>query len=76
MSGTLGPSSVSTKLQQVAERSRKAPQMKWTTLAHHINMELLDQAYRRTRKDGAVGVDGQTGAEYVSLTATSVRKTE
>ena len=64
MSGTWGPSSVSTKLQQVAERSRKAPQMKWTTLAHHINMELLDQAYRRTRKDGAVGVDGQTGAEY------------
>jgi len=64
MSGTSGPSNVSTKLKQVAECSRKAPQMKWTTLAHHIDMEWLEQAYRYTRKDGAVGVDGQTAAEY------------
>jgi len=64
MSGTLGPGSVSTKRQQVAKRSRKAPQMVWTTLAHHIDVEWLREAYRRTRKDGAVGVDGQTSADY------------
>jgi hypothetical protein len=28
------------------------------TLAHHIDIEFLREAYRRTRKDGAVGVDG------------------
>lgn len=38
--------------------------MVWTTLAHHIDFELLKEAYRLTRKDGAVGVDGQTAKEY------------
>ncbi|HEX7060351.1 MAG TPA: group II intron reverse transcriptase/maturase [Woeseiaceae bacterium] len=35
-----------------------------TTLAHHIDLEWLKEAYRRTRKDGASGVDGVTAAEY------------
>jgi hypothetical protein len=34
------------------------------TLAHHIDMDLLCEAHRRTRKDGAVGVDRQTADEY------------
>ena len=38
--------------------------MVWTTLAHHIDVELLREAYEHTRKDGATGVDGQTAAEY------------
>lgn len=44
------------------------PQLVLTTLAHHIDLEWLREAYRRTRKDGARGVDGQTAEEYaVSL---------
>lgn len=35
-----------------------------TTLAHHIDMALLKEAYRRTQKDRAVGIDGQTAEEY------------
>ena len=38
--------------------------MVFTTLAHHIDLELLHEAHRRTRKDGAVGVDGQTAEMY------------
>jgi group II intron reverse transcriptase/maturase len=38
--------------------------MVWTTLAHHIDLQWLHEAYRRTRKDGAVGVDGMTAQEY------------
>lgn len=38
--------------------------MVFTTLAHHIDIELLHQAYELTRKDGAAGVDGQTAAQY------------
>ena len=34
------------------------------SLAHHIDMDLLREAYRRTRKDGAPGVDGQTATDY------------
>jgi group II intron reverse transcriptase/maturase len=35
-----------------------------TTLAHHIDITWLQEAYWRTRKDGAVGVDGQTAKQY------------
>jgi group II intron reverse transcriptase/maturase len=38
--------------------------MKLRTLAHHIDVDLLREAYRRTRKDGALGVDGQSAEEY------------
>jgi group II intron reverse transcriptase/maturase len=64
MPGTSRPVSVSTKLQQIAELARNAPQMVLTTLAHHIDLEWLKEAYRRTRKDGAVGIDNQTAADY------------
>ena len=52
------------KLQRIARMAQEAPQMAFTTLAHHIDVELLHAAYRRTRKDGAVGVDGQTAAAF------------
>jgi group II intron reverse transcriptase/maturase len=38
--------------------------MAFTTLAHLIDVEWLREAYRRTRKDGATGVDGQTAEQY------------
>jgi len=34
------------------------------SLSYHMDIEWLKEAYRRTRKDGAVGVDGQTAQEY------------
>jgi RNA-directed DNA polymerase len=52
------------RLQRVAELAREMPQAALTTLAHHIDLDLLLEAYRRTRKDGAAGVDGQTAREY------------
>ena len=54
----------STKLQRVAELARQAPEMAFTSLSHHVDIEFLHEAHRRVRKDGAVGVDGQTAAEY------------
>jgi len=57
---------VSTKLQRIAQLARKAPQMAMRTLAHHIDVEFLHEAYRQTRKDGAVGVDDQTAADYAA----------
>ena len=38
--------------------------MSFTSLHHHIDLIWLHEAYRRTRKDGAPGVDGQTAAAY------------
>jgi group II intron reverse transcriptase/maturase len=37
-----------------------------TNLAHHIDEAFLHEAYRRTRKDGATGIDGQTADEYAA----------
>lgn len=64
MAGTPSPTTVSTQLQQIATLARQAPDMAFTTLAHHIDLEWLKEAYRRTRKDGAAGVDGQSAQQY------------
>lgn len=57
-------SSVSTKQQRIAQLAKQSPGMGFTSLAYHMDLMWLYEAYRRTRKDGAVGVDGQTGADY------------
>lgn len=55
---------VSTRLRQIASLARDAPTMAFSNLAHHIDLDLLREAHRRTRKDGAVGIDRQTAALY------------
>lgn len=57
---------MSTGCQRIAELARQAPSMSFTSLAHHLDMRLLYEAYQRTRKDGAVGVDGQTAEDYAA----------
>lgn len=64
MAETSSSGNISTKLQRVAELAREMPQQALTTLAHHIDEDFLHAAYRRTRKDGAVGIDGQTAEAY------------
>ncbi len=66
MEETLGSRGISPGLQRIAELARRNPQWAFTTLAHHIDMNLLTEAYHRTRKDGAVGVDGQSAAAYAT----------
>lgn len=38
--------------------------MAFTSLNHYVDYEWVQYAYECTRKDGAVGVDGQTAQEY------------
>ena len=64
MTRTSSREAISTRQQKLAELARRAPTMVWTTLAHHIDVGWLEEAYRRTRKDGAVGVDGVTAQAY------------
>ena len=56
--------SISTRLQRITELAERLPDKPLMTLAHHIDEDWLLEAYRRTRKDGAPGVDGRTGAAY------------
>lgn len=57
---------VSTKLERIAKLARQMPQAALNPLAHHIDVDWLREAYRLTRKTGAVGVDGQTATEYAA----------
>lgn len=64
MARTLSREVISTRQQKIVELARMEPKMALTTLAHHIDTVWLAEAYRRTRKDGAVGVDGVTAKQY------------
>jgi group II intron reverse transcriptase/maturase len=61
---TLESESVYTKQQRIAELARQMPEAGFTSLAYHIDLEWLKEAYGRTRKDGATGVDDMTAAQF------------
>jgi RNA-directed DNA polymerase len=64
MAETQTSTTISTKLERIAKLAKQAPDMAFRTLAHHIDIEWLREAYARTRKDGARGVDGQSAEQY------------
>jgi RNA-directed DNA polymerase len=51
-------------LLKVVERARREPEGRFHSLAHLIDVPALMRAYRRMRKDAAVGVDGVTKEQY------------
>ncbi len=55
---------MSLQLQRVVERARQEPEGRFHSLAHLIDVPALEAAYRRIRKDAAVGVDGVTKDDY------------
>lgn len=55
---------VSPILQRIAEEARESKTWQYHSLAHHITVEHLHAAYKQVRKDAAVGIDGQTAADY------------
>jgi retron-type reverse transcriptase len=64
--GALKPESVSTKQERIAKLAAENPAMAFTSLNHYLDAEWLRYAYECTRKDGAVGVDGQTAQGYAT----------
>lgn len=66
MPETLSSTNISTKIERIAELARKHPERVFSSIHHVIDMQWLREAARRVRKDAAVGVDGQTYAEYTA----------
>ncbi|MGK3990179.1 reverse transcriptase domain-containing protein [Sorangium sp. So ce136] len=66
MEETSGLVPISTRLKRIAWLARQLREQPLTTLAHHIDLEWLREAHRRTRKDGARGVDGQSADDYAA----------
>jgi len=73
MDETPSSPTISTKLERIAKLAKDAPGMAFQTLAHHIDIDWLHEAYRRTRKDGALGVDGQSAQEYAANLESNLR---
>ena len=61
---TLSFDSVSTKQSRIAAQAKDCPDMVFTTLHHHIDIEWMREAWHDVRKDGAAGVDGVTAEDY------------
>lgn len=61
---TQSSDAMSTSLPRLAALGRKHPERCFTNLNRYLTKDLLRAAFHQTRKDGAVGVDGQTAAEY------------
>jgi len=55
---------MSPELLRVVERAQQEPEGRFHSLAHLIDVPALERAYRRMRKDAAVGVDGVTKEQY------------
>ena len=66
MAGISNPGTVSTKQARIAELARQMPDKPLHSLSRHVDIEWLTEAYERTRKSGAPGVDGQTAAQYAA----------
>ena len=55
---------VTTKLHRIAEKARREPGFKFTSLYHLMNEELLRGCFKRLRKDAAAGIDKMTKDMY------------
>jgi len=64
MPDALTPGRMSPGLLKVAERAKREPESQFHSLAHLVDEEALRRAYRRIRKDAAVGVDGVSKEQY------------
>ena len=64
MANALTLENVSPELLKVVDRAQREPEGRFHSLAHLIDVPALERAYRRMRKDAAVGVDGVTKEQY------------
>src|SRR5580704_12995748 len=51
-------------LARVNAAARTAVQTRFTALLHHVNVEALERAFRRQRRQASAGIDGMTVAMY------------
>ncbi len=73
MSGSPNLGSISTRLRRIARLAGEDPERSFLSLAHNIDEFWLQEAYSRTRKDGAAGVDGATAEQYAEHLGDNLR---
>jgi RNA-directed DNA polymerase len=60
----MDPANLLTKWHWIVELARRKPGTVLFSLNHVIDFEWMREAYIRTRKDGATGIDGVTAQDY------------
>ena len=55
---------MSTKLDQIMEKAKSKPKLRFTSLAHLLTPEFLKETWKRMNRRGAGGVDGETMKEF------------
>jgi len=63
---------VSQAFDRVRQAARLRKKEKFTALLHHINIDLLREAFFALRRDAAPGIDGLTWQAYGSVSGTAV----
>src|SRR3954454_4674035 len=61
---TQSRATVSQGLTRIREAAKNRKGERFTSLLHHVDVALLEQAYKWLKQDAAPGVDGMTWAEY------------
>jgi group II intron reverse transcriptase/maturase len=55
---------VSQALERIRQRARQRKKERFTSLLHHISIDLLDEAFYELKEDAAPGADGLTWTDY------------
>jgi RNA-directed DNA polymerase len=66
MGDTLRSQTISTTLQQIAKQASDNPNLVFTTLAYHMDVDFLREAYHRVPKKKSSGVDQVTAKMYAA----------
>ncbi len=66
MAGPQTPGNISTKQARIAMLAKKFSGTALRSLSHHMDLDWMREAFGRTRKDGAVGVDGITAKDFAT----------
>lgn len=66
MGDTSRSPTVSTTLQGIAKQAVENPRMGFQTLAHHMTVDFLREAFDRTKKNSAPGIDKVTARKYAA----------
>lgn len=65
---------MSTQCHKLARLAKRYPERRFVALNHYLTLDLLYEAYRRTRKSAAPGIDGQTAVDYEQALEANLRK--
>ena len=61
-----GGTTVRSRLDRITERARKLPREKYNNLLHHLDSEMMMEAFAELKENRASGVDGVTKEELPS----------